>query len=111
MLRELPLTSKKTSPRRGNGAASDADMLPMVTPNHRLCLVRDQLRAGRDDRHSNGGRAERSGEFTDLACTGASANGMMMLRLADWPAPWLPLRAPGDGPVLDGNTTTMQRVA
>jgi len=44
MLRELPLTSKKTSPRRGSGAASDADMLPMVTPNHRVCLVRDQLR-------------------------------------------------------------------
>jgi hypothetical protein len=67
MLRELPLTSKKTSPRRGNGAASDADMLPIVTPNHRLCLVRDQLRAGRGGRDSSGGRAERSGEFTDLA--------------------------------------------
>ncbi len=50
MLRELPLTSKKTSPRRGSGAASDADMLPMVTPNHRLCLVRDQLRRGSDGR-------------------------------------------------------------
>ena len=33
MLRELPRTSKNTSPSRGNGAASDADMLPMVTPN------------------------------------------------------------------------------
>jgi hypothetical protein len=33
----LPLTSKKTSPSRGRGAASDADMAPMVTPNHRLC--------------------------------------------------------------------------
>jgi hypothetical protein len=30
MLRELPRTSKKTSPSRGRGAASDADMLPMV---------------------------------------------------------------------------------
>jgi hypothetical protein len=30
MLRELPRTSKKTSPSRGSGAASDADMLPMV---------------------------------------------------------------------------------
>ncbi len=31
MLRELPLMSKNTSPRRGSGAASEADMLPMVT--------------------------------------------------------------------------------
>jgi hypothetical protein len=30
MLLELPLTSKNTSPRRGSGAASDADMMPMV---------------------------------------------------------------------------------
>jgi hypothetical protein len=30
MLRELPRTSKKTSPSRGSGAASDADMLPIV---------------------------------------------------------------------------------
>ena len=30
MLRELPRTSKKTSPSRGSGAASDADMEPMV---------------------------------------------------------------------------------
>jgi hypothetical protein len=30
MLLELPRTSKKTSPRRGRGAASEADMLPMV---------------------------------------------------------------------------------
>ena len=33
MLRDSPLTSKKTSPSRGSGAASDADMLPMVTPD------------------------------------------------------------------------------
>ena len=33
MLRELPRTSKNTSPSRGNGAASDADMLPMVALN------------------------------------------------------------------------------
>ena len=54
MLRELPRTSKKTSPRRGSGAASDADMVPMVTPNHRLCLPRWPLampRPGRQ-RHS-----------------------------------------------------------
>ena len=31
MVRESPRTSKKTSPRRGNGAASDADMVPIVT--------------------------------------------------------------------------------
>jgi hypothetical protein len=30
MLRELPRTSKKTSPSRGKGAASDADMQPIV---------------------------------------------------------------------------------
>jgi hypothetical protein len=30
MLRELPRTSKKTSPSRGSGAASDADMVPIV---------------------------------------------------------------------------------
>src|ERR1700760_424143 len=30
MLRELPRTSKKTSPSRGSGAASDADMLLIV---------------------------------------------------------------------------------
>jgi hypothetical protein len=30
MLRELPRTSKKTSPSRGSGAASEADMLPIV---------------------------------------------------------------------------------
>ena len=37
MLRELPRTSKKTSPSRGNGAASDADMLPMVAPQPNVC--------------------------------------------------------------------------
>ncbi|HEX9529037.1 MAG TPA: hypothetical protein VF951_16180, partial [Streptosporangiaceae bacterium] len=30
-LRDVLRTSKKTSPRRGIGAASDVDMLPMVT--------------------------------------------------------------------------------
>jgi hypothetical protein len=30
MLRELPRTSKNTSPSLGKGAASDADMQPMV---------------------------------------------------------------------------------
>ena len=30
ILRELPRTSKKTSPSRGSGAASDADMVPIV---------------------------------------------------------------------------------
>jgi hypothetical protein len=30
MLLELPRTSKKTSPSLGRGAASEADMLPMV---------------------------------------------------------------------------------
>jgi hypothetical protein len=33
MLRELPRTSKKTSPRRGRGAASEADMDAMVAPD------------------------------------------------------------------------------
>src|SRR5437899_641871 len=32
MLRVLPRTSKKTSPSRGSGAASEADMPPMLTP-------------------------------------------------------------------------------
>jgi hypothetical protein len=31
MLRELPRTSKKTSPRRGSGAASDTDTYLIVT--------------------------------------------------------------------------------
>src|ERR1700733_4355554 len=34
MLRELPRTSKKTSPSRGRGAASDADMPLMVACSH-----------------------------------------------------------------------------
>ena len=51
MLRELPRTSKKTSPRRGSGAASDADMPPIVTLNHQLCLVREQLRGPTGTRH------------------------------------------------------------
>jgi hypothetical protein len=34
MLRELPRTSKKTSPSRGNGAAPDADMVPIVACSH-----------------------------------------------------------------------------
>jgi hypothetical protein len=33
MLRESPRTSKNTSPSRGNGAASDADMHAMVALN------------------------------------------------------------------------------
>jgi hypothetical protein len=44
MLRESPLTSKKTSPSRGKGAcgaASDADMQPMVTPGTGACPVGD----------------------------------------------------------------------
>jgi hypothetical protein len=41
MLRDSPLTSKKTSPNRGRGAASDADMLPMVNPEPWLCPVSD----------------------------------------------------------------------
>jgi hypothetical protein len=40
MLRELPRTSKKTSPSRGKGAASDADMLPMVAPQPNVCPLR-----------------------------------------------------------------------
>src|SRR5262249_50573060 len=47
MLRDSPLTSKYTSPSRGNGAASDADMLPMVTLDPRLCPVGDHLSAPR----------------------------------------------------------------
>jgi hypothetical protein len=45
MLRALPRTSKKTSPRRGSGTASDADMEPMVTLVYRICLVGEQLMA------------------------------------------------------------------
>jgi hypothetical protein len=45
MLRALPLTSKKTSPSRGSGAGSDADMLPMVTLNYRICLVGERMAA------------------------------------------------------------------
>ena len=41
MLRELPRTSKNTSPSRGKGAASDADMLPMVALNYRICPISD----------------------------------------------------------------------
>jgi hypothetical protein len=37
MLRVLPRTSKKTSPSRGSGAASDADMLPIVAPIPNVC--------------------------------------------------------------------------
>jgi hypothetical protein len=43
MLRELPRTSKNTSPSRGNGAASDADMQPMVALKHRVCPISDHL--------------------------------------------------------------------
>jgi hypothetical protein len=42
MLRELPRTSKKTSPSRGSGAASDADMLPIVALLPSLCPVRHE---------------------------------------------------------------------
>ncbi len=42
-LREVLLTSKKTSPRRGSGAASDVDMVPMVTLTYRICLAYDDL--------------------------------------------------------------------
>src|SRR5262249_18344433 len=45
MLRDSPLTSKYTSPSRGNGAASAADMLPMVTLDPRLCPVGGHLTA------------------------------------------------------------------
>src|SRR5580693_2659450 len=83
MLREFPRTSKKTSPRRGSGAASDADMVPIVALNHRLCLVREQLPGpGRAVRPHN-----TSTQFPDPACTGAGADGMMMPWLTDWPAP------------------------
>ena len=43
MLRELPRTSKNTSPSRGNGAASDADMQPMVALRQRVCPIIDHL--------------------------------------------------------------------
>src|ERR1022692_1450575 len=42
-LRDGLLTSKKTSPRRGSGAASDIDMEPMVTLNHQICLLNVHL--------------------------------------------------------------------
>src|SRR5580693_6073184 len=41
ILRESPRTSKKTSPRRGRGAASFDDMVPMVTRNEPTCPVND----------------------------------------------------------------------
>ena len=43
ILRELPRTSKNTSPSRGNGAASDADMEPMVALNQRVCPINPAL--------------------------------------------------------------------
>jgi hypothetical protein len=46
MLRVLPRTSKKTSPSRGSGAASDADMLPMVAPLPNVCPVRTEYCSG-----------------------------------------------------------------
>ena len=42
-LRAVLLTSKKTSPRRGSGAAPDVDMEPMVTLTNRICLANDHL--------------------------------------------------------------------
>src|SRR5262249_56686032 len=48
MLRDSPLTSKYTSPSRGNAAASYADMLPIVTLDPRLCPVGDPLSATDD---------------------------------------------------------------
>ena len=46
MLRVLPRTSKKTSPSRGSGAASDADMLPIVAPLLNVCPVRSEYCPG-----------------------------------------------------------------
>src|ERR1700689_295019 len=42
ILLELPRTSKKTSPSRGSGAASDADMVPIVAWLPSLCPLRHE---------------------------------------------------------------------
>jgi hypothetical protein len=52
MLRELPRTSKKTSPRRGSGAASDADMEFMVASAPVFVQFVAALDAGRQNSRS-----------------------------------------------------------
>ena len=83
MLRELPRTSKKTSPRRGSGAASDADMVPIVALNHRLCLVRGQLREPRPGRRA----ALTLASFPIPPARAGAADGMIVRRLAGRSAP------------------------
>jgi hypothetical protein len=70
MLRELPRMSKKTSPSRGRGAASDADMPLMVACSHPFVqfvtnIARQVSGKPRDAREGN--RKSR-GEFHHPAC-------------------------------------------
>jgi hypothetical protein len=62
MLRELPRTSKKTSPSRGSGAASDADMVPIVARSLPFVhLVRNIARQARRRFEDAFGRSRKSG--------------------------------------------------
>src|SRR5690348_16472362 len=77
MVRELPRTSKKTSPSRGSGAASDADMVPIVALLPSLCPVRHQHLFSRLAGGWNSGR-----EFRHPACKTAATDGIIIDRLA-----------------------------
>ena len=69
MLRELPRTSKKTSPSRGSGAASDTDMLAMVTPSRTVVQFVQSIARRPRAWPSRGGR---SGPLRAPACRGRS---------------------------------------
>src|SRR5262249_30419876 len=80
MLRELPRTSKKTSPSRGSGAASDADMLPMVAASPSVCPVRTDY----DQAPQTSGEAEilvTARESWAPACAGGQLSGIIVRRL------------------------------
>src|SRR6202012_2540095 len=71
MLRELPRPSKKTSPRRGSGAASDADMEFMVGAAPGFV----QVVAGVGPARRN--TADRDERFTDPGCARGNSGGMI----------------------------------
>jgi hypothetical protein len=80
MLRELPRTSKKTSPSRGRGAASDADMLPMVPCSlpfvQFVTNIATQASRNREDARE---RSPKSGdEFRQPACTMTIEDGIII---------------------------------
>jgi hypothetical protein len=80
MLRELPRTSKKTSPSRGRGAASDADMLPMVARS--LPFVQFVTNIARQASRSRWDARERNqkspGEFRHPACEMTIEDGIII---------------------------------